>query len=47
MRQNLKGQDILSEEKKETFQGFRVFDFDLYSKLKTRNSRKVFSYFKL
>ena len=32
--------------KKENFRGFRVFDFDLYPKLKTLKSRKVFFYFK-
>ena len=31
--------------KKKNSRGFRVFDFDLYPKSKTRKSRKVFFYF--
>ena len=46
LRQKLKGRDMLLEEKKENFRGFRVFDFALYSKSKTRKSRKLLFYFK-
>ena len=45
LRQKLKGQDMLLEEKKENFRDFRVFAFVLYPKSKTRKSRKVFFYF--
>ena len=45
-RQKLKGQDMLLFKKSENFRGFRVFDFVLYPKTKTRKSRKVFFYFK-
>ena len=40
LRQRLIGQAMLLEEKKKNFRGFRVFDFVLYPKLKTRKSRK-------
>ena len=45
LRQTLKGQGVLLEEKK-NFRDFRVFDFALHPKSKTRKSRKVFFYFK-
>ena len=44
--QKFKGQDLLFEEKKQNFQGFRVFDFTLYPKSETWKSQKVFFYFK-
>ena len=45
-RQKLKGQDKLLFKKSENFRGFRVFDFVLHPKTKTRKSRKVFFYSK-
>ena len=45
LRQNLKVIKWIKK-KKEYFRGFRVFDFALYPKLKTRKSRKVLFYFK-
>ena len=42
LKQKLKGQDMLLEEKKEISRDFRVFDFAPHPKLKTRKSRKLF-----
>ena len=47
MTQKLKGQDMLLEEKKVNFRGFRVFNFALYPKPETRTFRKVFFLLKI
>ena len=46
LRQKLKSQDMLFEEKSENIRSFGVFNFTLYTKLKTWKSRKNFSCFK-
>ena len=43
LRQTLKGQGVLLEEKK-NFRDFRVFDFALHPKSKTRKCRRILLY---
>ena len=37
----MSGKNLTSKNKKETFRGFRVFEYALWYKTKTRNRRKL------